>query len=246
MQGPNITIVIDGQPHTISKAHVFHTQILEAVKKQDWEEVKSLVDPRAQMINYTNGNLSIVYDEMFWNGKPIHNVITDRIIDMIREGFNVDPLVKFMTNMMGNPSYRAVQELYKFLEAGKLPITPDGYFLAYKKVRADYLDVHSGTIDNSVGKSVFMPRNEVNDNSQQTCSHGLHFCSHDYLRNFGGERIMVLKINPADVVSIPADYSDTKGRCCAYQVVDEITSEDVRAKLDATVVDETDQDWLNR
>ena len=32
--------------------------------------------------------------------------------------------------------------------------------------------------------------------------------------------VMLLKINPADVVSIPADYNDTKGRCAKYEVVD--------------------------
>ena len=33
---------------------------------------------------------------------------------------------------------------------------------------------------------------------------------------------MILKINPRDVVSIPADYGDTKGRCCRYQVIGEL------------------------
>jgi acyl carrier protein len=33
---------------------------------------------------------------------------------------------------------------------------------------------------------------------------------------------MLVNINPADVVSIPADYKNTKGRCWRYEVVDEI------------------------
>jgi hypothetical protein len=78
---------------------------------------------------------------------------------------------------MENPSYRAVNELYGFLEKNRLPITPDGHFLAYKKVRDDYKDIHSGTMDNSVGKIVEMERNQVNDDKNQTCSSGLHFCS---------------------------------------------------------------------
>jgi len=49
-----------------------------------------------------------------------------------------------------------------------------------------------------------------------------HFCSYDYLKHFGGSRIMVLEINPADVVAIPADYNNSKGRTCRYKVVDEI------------------------
>ena len=30
---------------------------------------------------------------------------------------------------------------------------------------------------------------------------------------------MILKINPADVVSVPTDYNNSKGRCCKYTVV---------------------------
>jgi hypothetical protein len=79
-------------------------------------------------------------------------------------------------------------------------------------------------MDNSVGKTVEMERNTVDDNASNTCSTGLHFCSLSYLDHFGGSdsRVMVLKINPRDVVSIPADYNATKGRACRYEVIDEI------------------------
>jgi hypothetical protein len=67
-----------------------------------------------------------------------------------------------------------------------------------------------------------MERNQVDDDKDHTCSTGLHFCSQDYLNHFSGEQVMILKINPRDVVSIPADYSDTKGRCCRYEVIGEL------------------------
>ena len=144
------------------------------------------------------------------------------MLDMFREGFSVTPLVLFLENLMQNPSNRSVTELYRFLERSNMPITPDGHFLAFKKVRDDYKDVHSGTFDNSVGQVVSMERNQVDDDKDRTCSNGLHFCSEDYLANFSGERIMILKINPRDVVSIPSDYGDTKGRCCLYEVIGEL------------------------
>jgi hypothetical protein len=127
-----------------------------------------------------------------------------------------------MENLYANPSKRAVTELYGFLEKNNLPITPDGYFLAYKKVRKDFLDVHSGTMDNSPGTIVEMERNKVDDNKDQTCSTGLHFCGMSYLSHFGGERTVIVKINPADVVSIPSDYNDAKGRACRYEVIGEM------------------------
>ena len=77
-------------------------------------------------------------------------------------------------------------------------------------------------MDNSVGKIVTMERNLVDEDKSRTCSQGLHFCSYDYLKHFSGERIVVLKINPADIVAIPEDYNNSKGRCCSYEVIDEI------------------------
>jgi hypothetical protein len=123
---------------------------------------------------------------------------------------------------MDNPSYRSVQELYGFLEKNNLPITPDGYFLAYKRVRDDYTDCHTGTMDNSIGKTVSMERNQVDDDQNNTCSQGLHFCSQGYLKHFGGARTIIVKINPRDVVSIPTDYDNSKGRACKYQVIGEV------------------------
>lgn len=228
IQGNSITVVIGSKPHTISKTHITYTKVLEAIKASDWDLVKDIIEPVKVVLNYGKGNVSVQGEELFWKGKPMHNALTNRMIAMLQDGFPVEPLVNFMENLMTNPSKRAVTELYGFLEKNSLPITPDGSFLAYKKVRNDYLDIHSGTMDNSVGMIVEMERNEVDDNKDQTCSTGLHFCSQDYLPHFGNgtdSRVVIVKINPADVVSIPSDYNNAKGRACRYEVVGEIGNE---------------------
>jgi len=224
VQGNNITVVIGNKPHTISKTHITYNRVLQAIKAQDWETVKSIIEPVKVVLNYGQGNVSVKGEELFWKGKPMHNALSTRMIAMLQDGFPIEPLVNFMENLMTNPSKRAVDELYGFLEKNNLPITPDGHFLAYKKIRRDYKDIHSGTMDNSVGKIVEMARNEVDDNKDQTCSTGLHFCSQEYLAHFGGSdsRVVILKINPADVVSIPSDYNNSKGRACRYEVIGEI------------------------
>jgi hypothetical protein len=108
------------------------------------------------------------------------------------------------------------------------------------------MDCHSGTIDNHVGQSPFMPRNRVDDNCNNTCSNGLHFASLNYLRHFSGERLMVLKINPKHVVSIPADYEATKGRCEGYEVISEMEMPDDFKALEnhwgSLYQEETDRD----
>ncbi len=222
IQGNNIVIMMNNNTHTISKSHLGYSKILEAIKANDWEVIANLLEPKKVVLEYGKGNVSVKGETFYWKDEEMHNSLTTRMIDMLREGFPIEPLVLFMENLMSNPSHRAVNELYGFLEKNNLPITPDGHFLAYKKVRDDYKDVHSNTIDNSVGQIVTMERNRVDDNCNRTCSSGLHFCSKEYLNSFGGSRTMILKINPRDVVSIPTDYGFSKGRCCQYEVIGEL------------------------
>lgn len=222
VQGSNITVVIGNKPHTISKSHITYNKVLEAIKASDWDLVKNIIEPVKVVLNYGQGNVSVQGEKLFWKGKEMHNALTNRMIAMLQDGFPIEPLVAFMENLMTNPSKRAVTELYGFLEKNSLPITPDGHFLAYKRVRENYFDCHTGTMDNSVGKIVEMERNEVDDNKDNTCSSGLHFCSESYLKSFGGSRTVIVKINPRDVVSIPTDYNNAKGRACRYEVVGEV------------------------
>lgn len=225
IQGDNVVVVIDNKPHTINKTHITYQKVVDAIKAGDWEAVKDSIEPKKIVLNYGKGNVSIQGETLFWKGTELHTTLAVKMIEMLREGFPIEPMVHFMDNLYQNPSKRAVDELYGFLEKGKLPITPDGHFLAYKKVRADYKDVYSGTMDNSVGTIVEMERFNVDDNKDNTCSTGLHFCSKDYLNNFGGERVVIVKINPRDVVSIPSDYNATKGRACRYEVVGEVDAD---------------------
>jgi hypothetical protein len=226
IQGNNVVVVIGNKSHTISKTHVTYQKVLDAIKSGDWDAVKDTIEPKKVVLNYGKGNVSVQGETLFWRGVELHNFMSVRMIQMLQEGFPVEPMINFMENLYDNPSKRAVTELYGFLEKNQLPITPDGHFLAYKKVRADYKDCHSGTMDNSVGKVVEMVRNEVDDDKDRTCSTGLHFCGLSYLNHFGGDRIMIVKINPRDVVSIPSDYNEAKGRACRYEVIGELNAEE--------------------
>lgn len=222
LQGSNLTVVIGSKPHTINKSHITYQRVVDAIKAGDWQTVQDIIEPKKMVLNYGQGHVSIQGDKLFWKNQELHNSLATRMIQMLQDGFSVEPMVRFMENLMQNPSKRAVNELYGFLEKNNLPITPDGHFLAYKKVRADFKDVHSGTMDNSPGQVVEMERNQVDDNSNNTCSTGLHFCSKEYLQHFGGDRVVIVKVSPADVVSIPVDYNQSKARCCRYEVVGEL------------------------
>lgn len=174
------------------------------------------------MIDYSDNNISIKGETFYWKGQELHNSMTSRFVKIYKEKKPIKAFINFIENMMLNPSNRAINELYGFLEKNSLPITHDGYFLAYKTVTDDYLDCYTQKIDNSIGQIVTMDRNMVDDNYLSTCSYGLHFCSLGYLGHYTGNKTMVLKIHPKDVVSIPCDYNNSKGRCCQYEVIGEI------------------------
>lgn len=285
IQGSNIVVVVDNQPYTITQTHMAYDKIKEAIKHNDWDKVEKLINPERAVLDYGQGRLSIKGETIYWDNHEMHNALTRRMVQMLRDDFPINALVAFMENLQENPSNRAVNELYGFLENNTLPITPDGHFLAYKRVNDDYLDVYTKTVPNRVASKftaeelakmpvtagnnrevtinvengvtvVSMVRNMVDDDKDRTCSHGLHFCSQDYLSYFGGSRIMVLKINPRDVVSIPSDYNDSKGRACRYEIIDEInnTKEEVFDAFNAPVQETAntglhssypDNDWIN-
>lgn len=240
-QGKNIVLVLENKSHTVNDQHLFYNEIVQALKEENWEEIAKLVEVKQAIATFSTNRVTISDDQVFWDGQPIVNSLTTRLLDMMREGFSIAPFVAFLENLMQNPSKRAVDELYEFLERGNLPLTPDGHFLAFKKVKDNYRDCHTGQIDNSVGQVVTMERNAVDDDKDRTCSAGLHFCSEEYLRSFSGSRIMILKINPANVVAIPSDYQHTKGRCCTYEVIGELentTASSIAAAFKKSVQEE--------
>ena len=226
LTGQALTVYVNGKARVMHRDNKSFAKVLDAYKSKDMERVIKLMDIADTVNKFGNGRIVLEGGIVKYDGTPVHNAIAEKIVSMSEEEFDVNPMLNFLENLMQNPSHRAVKELYLFLEHAQLPITEDGHFLAYKRVRDDFFDIHSGTFDNSPGNVVKMERNQVNDNRDHTCSEGLHFCSIDYLPHFGsgpGNRVVIVKINPANVVSIPSDYNNTKGRCCEYLVLEEYT-----------------------
>jgi len=211
-------------------------KVISFLKLNDKDNIDAIIDDLSKInedVKKIVLHKNIVYKDgvLFYKNKVVETFLSRKIIELVKNKYtNIKPIINFMNNVMQNPSEVAIQELYTFLNYGKLPLTEDGYFIAYKKVNKNYKDIHSNTYDNSVGEVVKMNREEVDDNRYNTCSRGLHFCSKDYLKEFGNSSsdiVVLLKINPKDVVSIPIDYNNTKGRCCKYKVINTYTDEDL-------------------
>jgi len=160
--------------------------VLGALKEKDFVLVEELIDLESAVKSFVSGRMEVRDGAVWFDGQPIHNSLTDRILRMMGDGFDIEPMVKFLHRLMKNPSKRSVDDLYRFMEHNLLPLTEDGHFLAYKNVRDNFTDYHSGTFDNSIGAVCQMPRNQVQDDPDVTCSSGLHFCSIEYLNNMWG------------------------------------------------------------
>ena len=133
----------------------------------------------------------------------------------------------FLERIKNNPDQRVVNSIYEFISKHDIKIDSEGFIIAFKVVRENYLDKHSGTMDNAPGNLVDMNRSSVDSNPSQTCSRGLHLCSLAYVPHFGnttgGDRLVKCLVDPADFVAIPADYNAAKARVCEYFVLEDIT-----------------------
>ena len=218
-----ITVVIDNQSFTVGYDHPNYMAIKECIVNDDAENIVELIDIPSAIEDYADGKVTVIDGVLRYDGEEIHNSLTERIMGMMRNGFPFEPMVKFLANVLENHSNRAVQELYTFLEHKNLPITEDGCFLAYKAVTSDYKDKWTQQIDNSVGETVSMQRRKVNDDCGVGCSDGLHCGALDYVEGYRSEhnadRVVIVKVNPKDVVSVPTDCECQKVRTCEYQVI---------------------------
>ena len=253
------------EPFMVAKDHPSFEAILEAItsgKVASYEDIEQMVKIKKTVANleFEGVAISLNDDEQLVltiNGKEaevLSGALERRLVGMLRE--TDSPLRKatyqgfarFISNLYKNPSYKSVKQMYGFLEANDLPITQNGTFLAYKKVRPDYFDIHSGTFNNSIGQVVEMPRNMVEDDPYKTCSAGLHVCSYDYLRHYSScelDRVVICEVNPADVVSIPAHYDNAKMRTCKYTVIDEVPTY-FDAQLGSYVYGDHEDGWINK
>lgn len=215
------TVIIDNKPYQFNPSNPDYDALVNMVKLSDAQGIVKCLDKAKVVLEWCDGDFSLKDGVLFYKEEEVHHVIAQRIMEMIKEGFDYKPMLRFLENLYKNPSYRAITELYAFLSHKHLPITPDGYFLAYKAVRPDFTDKHTGKFSNKVGDKVSMPRYKVDDNCGIGCSSGLHVGTIEYVEGFAnnGDNLIVCKVNPADVVSVPTDCNEQKVRCCHYEVV---------------------------
>lgn len=225
----NLTLILNNRAYQVLPDHLNYRMILDVLPTASQDELLELVDIEKAVATFSDGLVEIKNGQVTYEGEVVHGSISKRILEFISKGLPFQPLVNFLNNLMDNPSMQSQKELYDFLEHEHLPITEDGHFLAYKAVRSDYMDKYAGKFDNHVGKVCEMTRSKVDDDRGRGCSNGLHAGALNYVATYGsvdsGDRIVIVKINPRDVVSVPSDCNCEKLRTCRYEVVGEYQGE---------------------
>lgn len=259
IQGDRILLTVDGKTVTVDRSsNSAFDDVVAAINEGDYDKALELSNPaRAIEEFYANdsaGTLTIRGNSVTFNDTRLAPALEDRLLEMHRARLPLTPLANFLARVAANPSSTSRRELYLFLEGNQLPLTPDGFFMAYKSVDhwspdMTYYDKEAGehrplTLDDGdrpfeegdfrslatseennrptrlrVGDVVEMDRGSVDDRRSRTCSFGYHFASLQYASTWSRhDALLLMKIDPADVVSIPSDYGNQKGRTCRYEV----------------------------
>lgn len=266
-----VTVTIDGEPYTLRKGTANYGAAIAAVLAGNWDQVPTLFVPGTSIEEWVDGLFTYENGVLLYNGEPLPESLEQRILTTAAQQDDPSNLMLFWEKLQENPSYRSVKQLWNFLSHKGIPIDDEGYILAYKGVKKDYKDRWSGKIDNSPGAEVEYDRNKVSDDPKDACAEGLHAGDESYARGWAGSdgRVVIVRIHPRDVVSIPEDAGHRKMRCCRYTVignapagrlpdtsysetdededepvVDDFTGEVVECEVDNAEVTETDEDGV--
>lgn len=240
------TVFLNGKLYTADRDHPNFDAINKVIRNgEDPNQLPALFDLTNAVADWAGeSGMTIRNSWVYYKDEPLSDTVTEKILRMIESGHAVSSLANFMDNVQENPSYASRNELLMFMDANRFLIDEDGYVIAFKAVREDYYDLYSNSFLNTVGTVHSMDRGKVDDDRTRTCSTGFHFAALEYALGFGGyaTRLMVIRVHPRDVVSIPNDYDNQKGRCCRYEVIGEVEDPEWANKIayESEVVPGTD------
>ena len=239
-QTPTTITIVDqstAKVYSITNTQPNCNRVSDAILKDACDdEIISSISVRGAIETFSpTGKIKVHGNDVLYNDRALHGLDVDHLLEAIRTGNTrqARALTAFLENKQLNPSWKAINMMYKFRQDRGMPLTDDGYFLAYKGVMSNYWSKHgntetivlSGAVDdgghifNGVGEYIEVDRKCVEDDPANACGEGLHAGSLEYATSWA-ELVVLVKIHPKDVVSVP-NQEDEKMRICAYLVIGE-------------------------
>ncbi len=222
--------------HSFTSEHPAYQHLIDAMKADDIEKFLQYIDQRKAVFNWSKGNLKVVGEDLYFKDEILRGSLSQKAIEMIKDGKNCDSFLLFIEKIGENPSLQSINEFLTWLDHNSFIILENGNFLGYKSVRqvtagdfkdqrgrnvtaGDFIDYWSSSFRNNIGDTNYMARSKVDPNKKKDCSNGFHISTLSYAKNFrGGVHIVLCEVHPKDVVSVPEDCSGQKVRVCRYKV----------------------------
>jgi hypothetical protein len=230
-----LTVYQDGEVYQANSDHPRWADIVQQIVVEQSTAALYLFDVAATVAERfsLSERVAVENGTVFFDGDPVHTTLTEQILRFLRDDLPVEPLVRFWENLAANPSEHSREQLYTWLHDRDFTITEDGCFIAYKGLRDDMTSIASGPayvddnpvqghVPNNVGSVVTIQRSYVDPDSFVGCSTGLHAGTWEYASDFAQGKVVTVKINPRDVVSVPTDCEAQKLRVCRYEVLEVI------------------------
>lgn len=214
---------------------------LVANTEHDEEHVRGLVDPTVGigrvLKEHFGDRLTFDLHNLFLDGLPLSGSLASQVKNRLTsQDQDWERFARFLVNLDENPSKRAKDAVWRWVEANGLTITEDGCFLGYKGVLRDGTSKACGPdnfvngvyygkpgvayqVPHEIGSVISKKRADVDDTPGGGCSVGLHVGTKSYATNWA-PRLLTVKVNPRDVVSAPDGDLSYKIRVCSYEVVD--------------------------
>jgi hypothetical protein len=223
----SISCVVDGKPYVINSSDSRFQKIKAAVISGKINLLRDLVNQIAKLERITAGQISVEDGIVKYRGKRIHNEVCRRILQNLNEGLPIMPLLRFLNKLMLNKFPSAIEEAYAFIERHQVPITEDGDLIFWKGVNDDNTDCFTGKVHNLPGKTIKMDLSKIHDGNRQDCASGAFHCSsYNFAKNYaGGGKVVMIKVNPAAIVSVPINEGCNKLRAYRYKVLGECNDE---------------------
>lgn len=230
--GSQLTFVLANRTYSINKNDPFFLQAVAAYAKGDWDTVLSFVDRPQYLVKYSEGRVKVVDGAVLYDDQPIHGYVVDKILAFMEAALPIGPIVRFLDDLQNAKAEHVKEDLYKFLELNDLPLTDDGGFLAYKQVKADGSPFFiAGTnIVYKVGETYEMEYKDCDTSRDECGRQGWHCGNRSFwgAGNFdakgdytGNGRMLMVKLMPSWVVSVPSSASGSKLRAFKMEVVAE-------------------------
>ena len=215
----SLVLNYSGKTVVISKDDSRYQEVLKCIREERLGDIPAVVEIER---GFANSGLDLRDGVLYDGEEAFPTELNARVLEYKEAQLPYDSLLKFWENLKKNPSFNSRKMLFSFLSHNGHALTEDGCFVAYRGITSDFKDKHTGKWDNSPGAVCEINRELVDDNPTNTCSTGLHVACFGYAKDFG-EKLVEVKVNPADVVCVPIDYNNTKMRVCRFEVLAECT-----------------------